>query len=110
MPSGETHRAIARAFGVKDSREVDRLMDSTVHQHGSAHRNDPIHSIGGVARALALRDRLTGDAIRAAALHLAADQTISTIMKRTRLKGASRRAAQLLLEDHLQRLAKERGR
>ncbi len=108
MPSGATHRAIARTFGVKDSGEVDRLLDSTVRDHGPAHRHDPEHSMEGVARALVMKGKLTEENLRAAVLHLAADQAISGLMKRTGLKGAHRRAAQELLEDHIQRTAARR--
>ena len=108
MPSGPTHRALSRSFGVKDSSEVDRLLDSTVHQHGPSHRSDPIHSLKGVALALALRGKLTQEAMMGAAVHLAADSAVTNAMKRTGLKGSRRRAVQMLFEEQLQRNADRR--
>jgi len=108
MPSGATHRAIARAYGL-DSREVDRLLDSTVHQHGPSHRKDPIHSLPGVARALAMQGKLTTKNLQSAALHLASDKAISDMMRRTGLKGTRRRVTQDLLEEAIRRWAEQKG-
>lgn len=110
MPSGKTHREFARWFGVRDSRAVDRLIDSTASAHGPAHRSDPIHTLPGVLQALASRGELNSQTAAAAVLHFAADGLFDRMLAVTRLRGEPRKAAKILLENQVRAVLQRRRR
>lgn len=65
-------------------------MDSTAHQHGGRHREDAVHSLGGVVVELAKRGELTAENVLAANAHLLQDRAFDRIWRALPVKGPLR--------------------
>jgi hypothetical protein len=92
-PSGELHEELGYIMGTPDpKRRVQRLMDSTAHAHGPAHRGDPVHSLGGIVVELAKRGELTPANVLAAQGHILQDKAFDAIWRALPVKGPYRQA------------------
>jgi len=93
VPSGDLHEELNFLMGARDpGRKVQRLVDSTAHGHGPAHRKDPIHSLEGVVLELAKRGELTGDNVLAAVAHFNQDRAFDAVWRNFPVKGPFRQA------------------
>lgn len=100
-PSGDLHEEISRLVTGRSGREVQRILDSTAHTHGGRHREDSIHSLGGLAVELMRRGELTPEKMLDGALHLATDEAFSRAMKGLPIRGPMRQPTKQLLQASL---------
>jgi hypothetical protein len=111
MPSRALHAELNRLMRVSDpGMEIQRLIDSTARTHGPSHRDDEIHSLGGVIAELSKRGALTTERVRAAAAHLAQDRMWDEVSKRVPVRGPLRQPTRQLLEATLVQLLRSRRR
>jgi hypothetical protein len=97
-PSEDLHREVSLLVLKRDGKRVQKLMDSTSHVHGGRHREDEVHSLGGLAMELARRGELTADRMAEGLIHQAVDEAWSRAMKGLPIRGPMRQPAKRLLE------------
>lgn len=106
MPNRALHRELTRLVVGITGDDAHDVLDSTAKIHGSHHRSDPVHSLGGAAVELAKKGKLTPENLQAVALHLASDEAFSRIYKT--LPKTAREGTKLIIEDSLVRMLKRR--
>jgi hypothetical protein len=106
MPSKDLHRQVSQLILQRDGALVQQILDSTSQKHAGRHREDPIHSIEGLAIELASRGELTADRIVDGALHLVVDEVWSRAMRAIPVRGPMRQPTKQFLEAGMTELAR----
>lgn len=82
-------------------------MDSTAATHGPRHREDPVHTIPGIAQELAVRGQLNPDRMARAMIHISVDRAWSDMWRKvpapSRLKQPMKQLAEEMLATYLER-------
>ncbi len=106
------HRELNRLMGVEDpGMSIQKLMDSTSTVHHGRHREDAVHSLGGVAVELAKRGQLTARNMEAANAHLLQDRLGDAINRALPIHGPMRKPFKDLVQAAMvQSLRRRRSR